>query len=84
MKKETRLTLQLIIAATLAVSGLILLFVGLFIPPMGEIHSSVLIAYGEVSTFSGSLLGVDYHYRFKRFREQSQSQPQPPGNATEV
>ncbi|KDS39087.1 hypothetical protein M092_1025 [Parabacteroides distasonis str. 3776 D15 iv] len=36
---------------------------GLWMPPRGEIHSSVLVAFGEVSTFAGALLGVDYKYR---------------------
>ena len=31
--------------------------------PPGEIHSSILIAYGEVMTFAGALFGIDYHYR---------------------
>lgn len=35
----------------------------LVIAPPGEIHSSVLIAYGEVMTFAGALFGIDYHYR---------------------
>lgn len=47
-------------------AGLGLLFVGFFVPPLGEIDSSVLVAYGEVSTFSGSLLGIDYRYRYRQ------------------
>lgn len=34
-----------------------------FTSPPGEIHSSVLVAYGEVMTFAGALFGIDYHYR---------------------
>ena len=36
---------------------------GFWMPPEGEIHNSVLIAFGEVSTFAGALFGVDYKYR---------------------
>lgn len=28
--------------------------------PVGEIHNSVLVAYGEISTFAGSLFGFEY------------------------
>ena len=42
-----------------------LLVAGFVIPPMGEIHHSVLIAFGEILTFSGSLIGIDYKYRYK-------------------
>ena len=62
---ERRLTYQLVVASVLVVAGLTLLFLGFVFPPQGEIHDSVLIAYGEVSTFAGSLVGVDYHYRYR-------------------
>ena len=64
---ETKLTIQVIIAIILILAGLVLLFLGFHKPPVGQIHDSVLVAYGEVSTFAGSLLGLDYHYRFKQF-----------------
>ena len=54
---------QLITAVTLCLAGLTLLFMGFWMPPEGEIHNSVLIAFGEVSTFAGALFGVDYKYR---------------------
>ena len=46
--------------------GCALLVCGLFTPPVGEIHHSLLIAFGEILTFSGSLIGIDYHYRYKK------------------
>ena len=58
-------TLQLIMASILTISGLILLFMGIMIDPMGEIHNSVLVAFGETSTFAGALFGVDYTYRYR-------------------
>lgn len=68
MKKlstETKLTIQVIISIILIAAGLVLLFLGFYADPHGEIHDSVLIGYGEVSTFAGSLLGIDYHYKYK-------------------
>ncbi|MCD8270098.1 MAG: hypothetical protein LUD46_17710 [Parabacteroides sp.] len=60
-----RLTLQLIIAILLTLSGIVLLFSGFWIDPQGLIDSSVLVAFGEISTFAGALFGVDYTYKFK-------------------
>lgn len=57
--------LQLAMAILLSVSGIVLLFCGFWIAPTGEISGSVLVAFGEVSTFSGALFGVDYSYRIK-------------------
>ena len=34
-------------------------------PPVGIIDSSVLVAFGEILTFVGSLVGIDYRYRYK-------------------
>ena len=57
--------LQLIIATLLCLSGITLLFLGFWIPPQGEIDPSVLVAFGEISTFAGALFGVDYKYKKK-------------------
>lgn len=54
-----RLHVQLWIAVFLSVSGMILLFCGFWVVPTGQIDNSVLVAYGEVSTFAGALFGVD-------------------------
>ena len=58
--------IQLITAAILSIGGLILLFCGVFIEPDGQIHESLLISFGEVATFSGALMGVDYVYKRKK------------------
>ena len=56
---------QLVLAVSLCGFGGILLIAGFCSPPLGEIHHSVLIAFGEILTFAGSLIGIDYHYRYK-------------------
>ena len=65
MKHSTKLTLQFIFAWLLMVIGVVLLFFGFFVDPIGEIHPSVLTAFGEISTLVGAILGIDYRYKFK-------------------
>ena len=60
-----RITVQLIIAILLTVSGIVLLFSGFWVDPDGLIDSSVLVAFGETCTFAGALFGVDYSYKIK-------------------
>lgn len=60
---KQRPQVQLCLAVGLAVLGALLLICGFFVPPMGGISPSVLVAYGEVMTFAGALFGIDYHYR---------------------
>ena len=56
---------QLITAMALCTFGCTMLVAGFVVPPLAEIHHSVLIAFGEILTFSGSLIGIDYKYRYK-------------------
>ena len=65
MKKEKT---QLIVACLLVVLGAGLLIAGFIIPPVGIIDNSVLVAFGEVATFAGSLFGIDYHYKYKAMK----------------
>ncbi len=58
-------TIQLLSAILLIVAGCGLLISGFLVPPPGEIHNSVLIAFGEILTFAGALFGFDYHYKYK-------------------
>ena len=58
--------LQLIIATVMCSFGCALLAAGFTSPPLAEIHHSVLIAFGEILTFSGSLIGIDYKYRYRK------------------
>ena len=67
-QKRTKLNIQLGLGVLLVIAGLVLLFLGFYAPMVGEIANSVLVAYGEVSTFAGSLIGIDYHYRFREFK----------------
>lgn len=52
-------------AVALLAVGSGLLIAGFIVPPEGEIHSSVLVAFGEILTFVGALLGIDVHYKNK-------------------
>ena len=68
-------TIQLLSAILLIVVGCGLLVSGFIMPPPGEIHNSVLVAFGESCTFAGSLVGVDYHYRYKTYNDYRRVHP---------
>lgn len=65
-----KLNIQLITAAVLSIGGLVLLFCGVYIDPQGQIHETLLIGFGEVATFSGAIMGVDYTYKHKNNQDQ--------------
>lgn len=58
-------SVQLLLATAMCTFGCALLVAGTATPPVGVIDSSLLIAYGETLTFAGSLIGIDYRYRYK-------------------
>ena len=57
--------IQLLIAAVVTLAGVALLFYGASVDPEGQIHDSILVAFGEAATFAGSIIGIDYHYKRK-------------------
>lgn len=63
MTKEKKETTQLYMCIGLLISGVCLLFAGLCIPPVGVIDNSILVAFGEIVTFAGSVIGIDYKYK---------------------
>lgn len=81
LKQEfDKLTFKEVIIHMLSVvsmlAGLSLLFTGLFIPPEGEIHGSVLTAFGSICIFVASLLGISLHYenQLDKFKSTVQEQ----------
>lgn len=72
MKKE--LNMKLLIAAFLVVVGCGLLIAGFIVPPLGAIHNSLLIGFGEIATFAGSVLGVEYKYKYKEYKDKLEAE----------
>lgn len=64
MNYETNLNARLIVAVILTIVGSGLLIAGFIVPPLGVIDSSVLVAFGETSTFVAAVLGIDYNYKY--------------------
>lgn len=65
MTQDKKHTLQLIVSVIVVAFGCALITFGFFMQPIGEIHPSVLTAFGEVLTFAGAVIGVDYNYKYK-------------------
>lgn len=46
-----------------------LITVAFVVPPRGVIDPTVLTAFGEILTFAGAVLGLDYSYKAKNKKE---------------
>jgi len=64
MDYQKSLNRRLWISVFLTIVGSGLLIAGFIVPPLGIIDSSVLVAFGETSTFVAALLGIDYNYKY--------------------
>ena len=68
MSYKTKLNSRLLVAFILTIVGSGLLIAGFSVPPLGIIDSSVLVAFGETSTFVAALLGIDYNYKYQMYK----------------
>lgn len=62
-RPKPRGSVQMYCAVALCIFGMLLMGASFIVAPLGEIGSSILVAYGEVMTFAGALFGIDYHVR---------------------
>ena len=69
-RQNRKLTIQLILAVSMAIFGCVMIVAAFLVPPTGEIHPSVLTAFGEILTFAGAILGIDYNYKSKLNRKE--------------
>lgn len=68
MDYKQSLNRRLLIAVILTIVGSGLLIAGFIVPPLGIIDSSVLVAFGETSTFVAAILGIDYNYKYQIYK----------------
>lgn len=68
MSQERNLNARLRVAVILTIVGSGLLIAGFIVPPLGVIDSSVLVAFGETSTFVAAVLGIDYNYKYQIYK----------------
>ena len=53
------------LGAVLAILGVIIMIIGMFIPPEGHISTSVLSGTGEIFLLAGAILGLDQYVNLK-------------------
>lgn len=57
--------IKIYLSVFMCVFGCALLIAGFVVIPTGIIHNSVLVAFGEILTFAGAILGINYLYSSK-------------------
>ena len=70
MNYKSNLNHRLAVAVILTIVGSGLLIAGFIVPPLGIIDSSILVAFGETSTFVAAVLGIDYNYKYRAYKNE--------------
>lgn len=65
---DIKSVVQFVSACIILIAGIVLMFLGFYAVPIGEISASVLSAIGECFTFAGALWGIEraYNYRTRK------------------
>lgn len=66
---KRRLTAQSVLAFVLVVFGMVVVMLALYMPPVGEIHPSVITVFGMLLVAAGAFLGIDLNFQLKTFLE---------------
>lgn len=66
---KRHLTAQSALSFVLVVFGMTVVMLALYMPPVGEIHPSVITVFGMLLVAAGALLGIDLNSQLKAFLE---------------
>lgn len=65
LTKGTKEAVQFILSGFVLIAGIALIFIALFMPPVGEISPSAITVFGIFLTFVGAVWGIDLKYDYK-------------------
>ena len=58
MNQDTKDWIKFISSIVLLVAGVVLIFISIYLPPVGSISTSVITVIGEIFTFVGAIFGT--------------------------
>ena len=70
-QEERKARTEMVLAVCLVVFGCGLIAAAFIVPPTAEIHPSVLAAFGEILSFAGAVIGIDYSYKKSELRHRN-------------
>lgn len=66
---KRRITIQTVLAFLLVIFGMLVVMLALYMPPVGEIHPSVITVFGMLLVAAGAFIGIDLNFQIKPFIE---------------
>ena len=65
LDKEEEETIQYAVAIAMIIFGMVLCMMGFWVSPMGEIHTSVLGALGQILLLVGAIFHINLNFKHK-------------------
>lgn len=63
--KDTKEFIQFISSLFVLITGIVMIFISLFMDPVGQIHPSVIGTFGMFLGFVGAVWNIDIKYTYK-------------------
>lgn len=82
---KRKITIHSLLAFILVIFGMAVVMIALYMPPIGEIHPSVITVFGMLLVAAGAFIGIDLNFQIKSFVEavrQYNTNKQPSENET--
>lgn len=74
---KRRITIQTVLAFVLVIFGMLVVMLALYMPPVGEIHPSVITVFGMLLVAAGAFIGIDLNFQIKPFIEAIRDKEKP-------
>ena len=58
MNQDTKDWIKFISSIVLLVAGVVIIFISIYLPPVGNVDTSVITVIGEIFTFVGAIFGI--------------------------
>lgn len=66
---KRKITVQSVLSFILVVFGMVVVMIALYMPPVGEIHPSVITVFGMLLVAAGAFIGIDINFQLKTLFE---------------
>ena len=58
MNQDTKDLIKFISSVVLLVAGVVIIFISIYLPPLGQVDTSIITIIGEIFTFVGAIFGI--------------------------
>lgn len=58
MNQDTKDLIKFISSVVLLITGVVIIFISIYLPPLGHVDTSIITIIGEIFTFVGAIFGI--------------------------